>query len=106
LIDLFLCYLVSIATGVASTIGTISMPVPLSTSFIATGDLEGTGLITAMAISAAISDISPSSTSGALFLATVAPVVDKDAVLRSQVIYTAIAVCFFPALAWFLFVII
>ncbi|MBT3830965.1 MAG: hypothetical protein HOB98_10435 [Gammaproteobacteria bacterium] len=106
MIGLFLCYLVSIATGVAFTIGTISMSVPLSTSFIATGDLEGTGLITAMAISAAISDISPFSTSGALFLATVAPVVDKDAVLRSQVIYTAIAVCFLPALAWFLFVII
>ena len=82
------------------------MSVPLSISFIAMGDLEGTELITAMAISAAISGISPFSTWSALFLATVAPVVDKDAVLRSQLIYTAIAVCFFPALAWFLFVII
>jgi di/tricarboxylate transporter len=106
LIGLFLCYLVSIVTGVASTIGTIGMLVPLSAPFIITGDLEGTGLITAMAISAAISDISPFSTWGALFLATVASVVDKDAVLRNQLIYTAIAVCFLPALAWFLFVII
>ena len=106
LIGLFLCYLVSIVTGVASTIGTIGMLVPLSAPFIISGDLEGTGLITAMAISAAISDISPFSTWGALFLATVASVVDKDAVLRSQLIYTAIAVCFLPALAWFLFVII
>jgi di/tricarboxylate transporter len=106
LIGLLLCYLVSIVTGVASTIGTIGMLVPLSAPFIVTGDLEGTGLITAMAISAAISDISPFSTWGALFLATVASVVDKDAVLRSQLVYTAIAVCFLPALAWFLFVII
>ena len=106
LIGLFLCYLVSIVTGVASTIGTIGMLVPLSAPFIVSGDLDGTGLITAMAISAAISDISPFSTWGALFLATVASVVDKDAVLRSQLIYTAIAVCFLPALAWFLFVFI
>jgi len=106
LIALFLCYLVSIVTGVASTMGTIGMLVPLSAPFIVSGDLEGTGLITAMAISAAISDISPFSTWGALFLATVASVVDKDAVLRSQLIYTAIAVCFLPALAWFLFVLI
>lgn len=104
LTGLFLCYVVSIVTGVASTIGTIGMLVPLSAPFIVTGDLEGTGLITAMAISAAISDISPFSTWGALFLATVASVVDKDAVLRSQLIYTAIAVCFLPFLAWFLFV--
>ncbi len=106
LIGLFLCYLVSIVTGVASTIGTIGMLVPLSAPFIISGDLDGTGLITAMAISAAISDISPFSTWGALFLATVASVVDKDTVLRSQLIYTAIAVCFLPALAWFLFVLI
>lgn len=106
LIGLFLCYLVSIVTGVASTIGTIGMLVPLSAPFIVSGDLDGTGLLTAMAISAAVSDISPFSTWGALFLATVASVVDKEKVLRRQLVYTAVVVCTLPALAWLLFVVI
>jgi di/tricarboxylate transporter len=105
-IGLFLCFLVSIVTGVASTIGTIGMLVPLSAPFIVSGDLDGTGLLTAMAISAAVSDVSPFSTWGALFLATVASVVDKEKVLRALLIYTGVIVCTLPALAWLLFVVI
>ena len=106
LIGLLLCYLVSVITGVASTIGTIGMLVPLSAPLIVSGDLDGTGLLTAMAISAAISDISPFSTWGALFLASVASVTDRDSVLKKQLIYTGVLVITMPFVAWLLFVVL
>ncbi|MFT7307002.1 MAG: di/tricarboxylate transporter, partial [Candidatus Azotimanducaceae bacterium] len=104
LIALLLCYLVSIVTGVASTIGTIGMLVPLSAPLILSGDVDGTGLLTAMAVSAAISDISPFSTWGALFLASVATVTDRDTLLRKQLIYTGVLVTTLPFVAWLLFI--
>ena len=106
LVGLLLCYLVSVITGVASTIGTIGMLVPLSAPLIVSGDLDGTGLLTAMAISAAISDISPFSTWGALFLASVASVTDRDSVLKKQLIYTGVLVITMPFVAWLLFVVV
>ena len=106
IVGLLLCYLVSTITGVASTIGTIGMLVPLSAPLIIDGSLDGTGMITAMAISAAISDISPFSTWGALFLASVASVVDKEQLLRRQIVYTIALVSILPTLAWGLFVVL
>ena len=105
-VGLLLCYLVSIITGVASTIGTIGMLVPLSAPLITSGAIDGTGLITAMAVSAAISDISPFSTWGALFLASVASVTDRDQLLRKQMLYTLVLVTTLPCVAWLLFVVI
>ena len=106
LVALVLCYLVSVITGVASTMGTIGMLVPLSTPLLGPDMLDGTGLLTAMAVSAAVSDISPFSTWGALFLASVAAVTDRDSVLKSQLVYTAAMVVAMPLLAWFLFVVL
>ena len=105
-IGLLLCLIVAVVTGVASTIGTIGMLVPLSAPFIVSGQLDGTGLLTAMAISAAVTDVSPFSTWGALFLATASSVVDKESLLRKQLIYTAVVVCTLPVIAWFVFVIL
>ena len=104
LVALVLCYLVSVVTGVASTIGTIGMLVPLSAPLLHDGVIEGTGLLTAMAVSAAVSDISPFSTWGALFLASVAAVTDRDKTLRAQLIYTGVMVSVMPLIAWVLFV--
>ena len=106
IVGLMLCYLVSIITGVASTIGTIGMLVPLSAPLILAGDIDGTSLLAAMAVSAAISDISPFSTWGALFLASVASVTNREQVLRMQLIYTAVLVATLPLVAWGLFVVI
>ena len=105
-IGLLLCLVVAVVTGVASTMGTIGMLVPLSAPFILSGDLDGTGLLTAMAISAASSDISPFSTWGALFLATAAAVRDRQMLLKSQLLYTLAIVCIVPVTAWFLFVVL
>lgn len=106
LIALVLCYVVSMITGVTSTIGTIGILVPMSAPFVLSGELPATGLLTAMAVSAAVSDISPYSTWGAMFLAAAAPHLGRDAVFRPQLIYTVVAVISLPAVAWFAFVVV
>lgn len=105
LVGLVLSYIVALVTGVASTIGTIGMLIPLSAPFVVSGELDGTGLITAMAISAAVSDVSPFSTWGALFLATAAAVVERNKMLRMQLVYTGAVVSVLPLIAWWLFVV-
>ena len=57
-VGLVLCYVVAVVTGVASTAGTIGVLIPLSAPFVLSGELPSTGLLAAMAISAAVTDIS------------------------------------------------
>ena len=103
LVALLLSYLVSIITGVASTVGTIGLLVPLAAPLTESGELNGTLMLTTMAVSAAVSDISPFSTWGALFLASVAAVSDRRQVLRKQLILTLALVAVTPLAAWALF---
>ena len=105
LVGLVLCLIVAVVTGVASTAGTIGVLIPLSAPFVVSGALDGTMLLTAMAISAAVTDISPYSTWGALFLATAAQTLDKDKVFRAQLKYTLCILAVVPLVAWLVFVV-
>ncbi|MDH3643365.1 MAG: SLC13 family permease [Gammaproteobacteria bacterium] len=104
-VGLILCFIVSIVTGVASTMGTIGILVPLSAPFVLAGDLQATGLLTAMSVSAAVSDISPFSTWGAMFLAAASQVLDRQQVLKAQLQYTIYMVAIMPVIAWLIFVV-
>ena len=103
-VGLLLCLIVAVVTGVASTVGTIGVIIPLSAPFVVSGQLDGTMLLTAMAISAAVTDISPYSTWGALFLATAAQAVDRTTVFRAQLKYTLVVLATVPLAAWLIFV--
>jgi di/tricarboxylate transporter len=105
LVGLILCFIVSIITGVASTIGTIGILVPLSAPFVLAGDLQATSLLTAMSVSAAVSDISPFSTWGAMFLAAASQVLNRQEVLKAQLRYTLYMVTIMPVIAWLVFVV-
>lgn len=105
LVGLVLCLVVAVVTGVASTVGTIGVIIPLSAPFVVSGQLEATSLLTAMAISAAVTDISPYSTWGALFLATAAQAVDRTEVFRAQLKYTLVVLAAVPLAAWLIFVV-
>ncbi len=105
LVGLILCFIVSIVTGVASTIGTIGILVPLSTPFVLAGDLHATPLLTAMSVSAAVSDISPFSTWGAMFLAAASQVLERQEILRAQLQYTIYMVTIMPVIAWLAFIV-
>ncbi len=116
MVGLVLCYLVAVVTGVASTAGTIGVLIPLSAPLVLAGELDGTGLLTAMAISAAVTDISPYSTWGALFLATATQSataeqsakamrsLDKDRIFPAQLKYTLALLAAVPFVAWLVFV--
>jgi di/tricarboxylate transporter len=104
-VGLVLCFLVAVVTGIASTAGTIGVLIPLSAPFVVGGQLDGTMLLTAMAISAAVTDISPFSTWGALFLATAAQTLDKDKVFTAQLKYTLCMLAAVPPIAWLIFVV-
>ena len=104
-VGLVLCYVVAVVTGVASTAGTIGVLIPLSAPFVLSGELPSTGLLTAMAISAAVTDISPYSTWGALFLATASQALDKDRIFPAQLKYTLGVLAAVPLLAWLIFVV-
>ncbi|MCZ6710016.1 MAG: SLC13 family permease [Gammaproteobacteria bacterium] len=104
LVGLILCFIVSIITGVASTIGTIGILVPLAAPFVLAGDLQATSLLTAMSVSAAVSDISPFSTWGAMFLATASQVLNRQEIFKAQLKYTLYMVTIMPIIAWSIFV--
>lgn len=105
LVGLLLCFIVGLVTGVASTMGTIGILVPLSTPFLVAGDLETTTLMTAMSISAAVTDISPFSPLGAMFVGIAAQALDRDQVFRAQLKYTLYMMSVVPIVAWLIFVV-
>ena len=86
--------------------GTIGILVPLSMPLFETGSLDPTGMLTAMAISAAVSDISPYSTWGALFIATAAQSLEKAPIFKAQLTYTVGILLLGPLAAWWLFVVL
>lgn len=105
LVGLILCFIVSIVTGVASTMGTIGILVPLAAPFLLAGDLQATPLLTAMSISAAVSDISPFSTWGAMFLATASQFLNRNEMFLAQLKYTLWMVALVPVVVWLILVV-
>ena len=77
---------------------------PLASPFVLAGDLQASSLLTAMSVSAAVSDISPFSTWGAMFLAAASQVLDRQEIFRAQLKYTLYMVTIMPIIAWSIFV--
>lgn len=70
IVALVLGYFTSIVTGLASTVGTIGLLFPLAEPLVSSGSIDADRMISFLAICAAVSDISPYSVFGALFVAT------------------------------------
>ena len=85
--------------------GTIGILVPLAAPFLLAGDLQATPLLTAMSISAAVSDISPFSTWGAMFLATASQFLNRNEMFLAQLKYTLWMVALVPVVVWLIFVV-
>ena len=98
-VALVVAWLAAGLTAVASTFGTLSMLLPLSTPFLATGELEVTNFLALVAISAAVTDISPISPWGAMFLAACAGM-DRDAIFRQMLLYAAAMIVIVPVIVW------
>lgn len=117
LVALALGYFTSVVTGLASTIGTIGLLVPIAEPVIAAGDFSPDRMISFLAISAAVSDVSPFSTYGAMFLATMMSVqtsIEREGVHGESVLpysrhglivgmlgYVGMVILLVPPIAWF-----
>ncbi|MFE7566285.1 SLC13 family permease [Streptomyces sp. NPDC057539] len=99
-----LCYIGAIVSAFASSVGIMGALIPLAVPFLAQGEIGAIGMITALAISATVVDVSPFSTNGALVLAA-APDVDRERFFRQLMVYGGIVVAVVPAAVWLVLVV-
>jgi di/tricarboxylate transporter len=97
-------YVGGIISAFASTAGILGVAIPLIGTVLEDPTLPAIGVVSAVAISSAIVDVSPFSTNGALLLANVRT--DERSFFRRLLLWAAIVTALMPLLAWFVFVVI
>jgi hypothetical protein len=75
------------------------MLLPLSSPLLLAGELEVTALLSLVAISAAVTDISPLSPLGAMFLASCTGM-NRDRIFRQMLLYTTVMIVAVPVIVW------
>lgn len=68
---LFICFIGGLISAFASTTGMLAALVPLAIPLVSSGDIAGWAVIAALGVCSSIVDVSPFSTVGATFVATV-----------------------------------
>ena len=99
-----LCYIGGIVSAFASSVGLMGALIPLAVPFLETGAIGAVGMVTALAVSATLVDVSPFSTNGAIVLAN-AKGVDREVFFRRLLVYGAAVAAAGPAVAWLIFVV-
>ena len=99
-----LCYIGGLISAFASSVGIMGALIPLAVPFLAQGEIGAIGMVTALAVSATVVDVSPFSTNGALVLAA-APDVDRERFFRQLMVYGGIVVAVVPAVVWLVLVV-
>jgi di/tricarboxylate transporter len=98
-------YVGGVISAFASTAAILGASIPLAEPILQGSGISAIGVVTAIAISSAIVDISPLSTNGALLIAN-AQNVDGRKFFRQLLAWAVGVVIFAPLLAWFVFVVI
>jgi Na+/H+ antiporter NhaD/arsenite permease-like protein len=96
-------YVVGIVSAFASTTGTLGVISPIITPIAADPLLTPIGVITAIAVSSSVVDVSPMSTSGALLMASAQPK-DERLFFRALLLWAMAMIALVPLLVWFVFV--
>jgi Na+/H+ antiporter NhaD/arsenite permease-like protein len=96
-------YVVAIVSAFASTTGTLGVVSPIVTPIAMDPLLTPIGVITAIAISSSVVDVSPMSTSGALLMASAQPK-DERLFFRALLLWAIAMIAIVPLLVWFIFV--
>ncbi|GAA2287646.1 hypothetical protein GCM10010145_40020 [Streptomyces ruber] len=99
-----LCYIGALVSAFASSVGIMGALIPLAVPFLAQGEIGAIGMVSALAVSATVVDVSPFSTNGALVLAA-APDVDRERFFRQLMVYGGIVVAVVPAMVWLVLVV-
>jgi Na+/H+ antiporter NhaD/arsenite permease-like protein len=96
-------YVVAIVSAFASTTGTLGVISPVVAPIAIDPLLTPIGVVTAIAISSSVVDVSPMSTSGALLMASAQPK-DERMFFRALLLWAIAMIGVVPLLVWFLFV--
>jgi Na+/H+ antiporter NhaD/arsenite permease-like protein len=96
-------YVVAIVSAFASTTGTLGVISPVVVPIAMDPLLTPIGVITAIAISSSVVDVSPMSTSGALLMASAEPK-DERLFFRALLLWAIAMIALVPLLVWFVFV--
>lgn len=98
-VGLLLTYIAGSVTAVTSTFGTFGILIPMAAPFVESGALNGTALLVAISASASVTDISPFSPFGAMFL-SFAKDFDKQVLMKQMFRYTIILILVMPLVTW------
>lgn len=96
-------YVVGLVSAFASTTGTLGVISPVVTPIALDPLLTPIGVVTAIAISSSVVDVSPMSTSGALLMASAQPK-DERMFFRALLLWAIAMIAIVPLLVWFIFV--
>lgn len=102
-VGMLLCLIVGFGSAFASSTALITALIPMAIPLIQESSLSATAVLSAIAISATIVDVSPLSTDGALVIASTQGKA-KATIWRNLVIYAVFVVALAPVLSWFLLV--
>ena len=101
---LLLCYIGGVVSAFASSIAVLGTTIPLAVPFLLQGHVHAVGVVSAIAVSTTIVDVSPFSTNGALVVAN-SQGVDKEHFYRQMLIYSGVVVAVGPLLTWLVLVV-
>jgi Na+/H+ antiporter NhaD/arsenite permease-like protein len=96
-------YVVAVVSAFASTTGTLGVVSPIINPIAMDPVLSPIGVVTAIAISSSVVDVSPMSTSGALLMASAQPK-DERVFFRALLVWAIVMIGIVPLLAWLIFV--
>jgi Na+/H+ antiporter NhaD/arsenite permease-like protein len=98
-------YVVGLVSAFASTTGTLGAITPVVVPLAADPTLSAVAVVSAIAVSSSVVDVSPMSTTGALLMAN-ADAKDERAFFRALLLWAILMIAVVPALAWLVFVVI
>ena len=104
LVALLICVVAAVTSAFASSAGILGAMIPLAAPLIAQGQIEATGLVVAIAVSATVVDATPFSTVGALIVAN-ASADEQARIYRGLLIWGAVMVATAPLVTWLLFIV-
>ncbi|WP_025777702.1 SLC13 family permease [Brevibacterium sp. VCM10] len=103
IVAIVLCYVIGVSSAFASSTALLTALIPMSIPLLEQSTLSATAVMSALAVSATIVDVSPFSTDGALIIANTRGSEAKT-IWRDLMIYAAFVVLIAPLLAWALLV--
>jgi di/tricarboxylate transporter len=102
-VAIVLCYVIGVSSAFASSTALLTAMIPMSIPLLEQSALSATAVMSALAVSATIVDVSPFSTDGALIIANTQGSEAKT-IWRDLMIYAGFVVLSAPLLAWALLV--